>query len=155
MFLYHPLGKKCEIHTMKFGIAPLNPQYIHTISILYPYYGNIQLLWIIKIHSISNEGPCNFHSMAFYGFSKFFPVIIACCRHALMNCLQQKIKYMVITPDLLVTIDLILVELISIFGIIYLYIINCCKSVQSLLSRRNFVIFCLTNNDVIQLALMV
>ena len=36
MFLYHPLGKKCKIHTMRFAIAPLNPQYIHTISILYP-----------------------------------------------------------------------------------------------------------------------
>ena len=32
----HSTGKKCEIHTMKFAIAPLNPQYIHTISILYP-----------------------------------------------------------------------------------------------------------------------
>jgi hypothetical protein len=31
----------------------------------------MQLLWIIKIHSISNEGPYNFHSMAFYGFKKF------------------------------------------------------------------------------------
>jgi hypothetical protein len=67
--------------------------------------GNIQLLWylwIIKIHSISNtvwvkknlipsrliwitkvsvffyspcRGPYNFHSMTFYGFSNFFPVL--------------------------------------------------------------------------------
>jgi hypothetical protein len=29
----------------------------------------VQLLWTIKIHSISNEGPCNSHSMTFYGFS--------------------------------------------------------------------------------------
>ena len=52
--------------------------------------------------------------------------------HALTNCLQQTIKYMVITPDLLVTIDLMLVELIlssspfytqdRIFGILYLQI---------------------------------
>ena len=35
---------------------------------------NIQLLWITKIHSICNKGPYNFHSMTFYGFSKFFPV---------------------------------------------------------------------------------
>jgi hypothetical protein len=46
-----------------------------TKSIVYPYYGNIQLLWITKIHSISNKGPYNFHSMTFYGFSKFFPVV--------------------------------------------------------------------------------
>jgi hypothetical protein len=50
-----------------------------TKSIVYPYYihtmhGNIQLLWISKIHSISNKGPYNFHSMTFYGFSIFFPV---------------------------------------------------------------------------------
>ena len=47
---------------------------MHPISILYPYYGNIQLFWMTKIHSISNKGPYNFHSMTFYGFSKFFPV---------------------------------------------------------------------------------
>ena len=31
-------GKNCEIHTMKFAIVPLDPSYIHTISIglLYP-----------------------------------------------------------------------------------------------------------------------
>jgi hypothetical protein len=68
-------GKKNEIHTTKFATAPQNPYYIHTTSILYPYYGNIQLLWITKIHSISNKGPYNFHSMTLYGFSKFFPVI--------------------------------------------------------------------------------
>jgi hypothetical protein len=65
------LEKKSEIHTTKFAIAPQNPWYIHTTSI---YYGNIQLLWITKIHSISNKGPYNFHSMSFYGFSKIFPV---------------------------------------------------------------------------------
>jgi hypothetical protein len=38
-------GKNVKlIHTTKFAIAPLNPLYIHTISILYPLYGNIQLL---------------------------------------------------------------------------------------------------------------
>jgi hypothetical protein len=70
------MGKDCEIHTLKFTIAPLiksivYPYYFHIISIV---YGNIQLLWIIKIHAISNKGPYNFHSMAFYGFSKLFPV---------------------------------------------------------------------------------
>jgi hypothetical protein len=60
-------GKKSEIHTTKFAITT-------TKSIVYPYYGNIQLLWITKIHSISNKGPYNFHSMTFYGFSIFFPV---------------------------------------------------------------------------------
>ena len=60
------LMKKSEIHTLRFAIASLNPQYIHTISILYLQYGNIPLLWIIKIHSIS--------TLFFYGFSKFFPV---------------------------------------------------------------------------------
>jgi hypothetical protein len=28
-------GKKCEFHTMKFAIAPLNP---HSISVLFRYY---------------------------------------------------------------------------------------------------------------------
>ena len=41
-----------------------------------------------------------------------FYINIACCQHALIICLQQTIKYMVITPDLPVTIDLMLVELI-------------------------------------------
>jgi hypothetical protein len=56
-------GKKCEIHTEICNCT--------TKSIVYPYYfdtisivcGNIQLLWIIKIHSISNKGPNNVHSI--------------------------------------------------------------------------------------------
>jgi hypothetical protein len=52
---------------------------------VYPYYFDTDIsivwkysiiIWIIKIHSISNKGPAyNFHSMTFYGFSKNFPVI--------------------------------------------------------------------------------
>jgi hypothetical protein len=34
---------------------------------IYNYYGT-------KIHSISNTGTYNSHSMTFYGFSKIFPV---------------------------------------------------------------------------------
>jgi hypothetical protein len=58
---------------MRFAIAPLNPK---SISILFP-----SIVWKYTIimdnqnHSISNEGSYNFHSMAFYGFSKFVPVL--------------------------------------------------------------------------------
>ena len=38
LFVYDSrLEKKCEIHTTKFAIAPLNPYYFHTISILRKY----------------------------------------------------------------------------------------------------------------------
>jgi hypothetical protein len=67
----------------------------HTISILYPYYGNIQLLWITKIHSISNKGPYNFHSMTFYGFSKFWhSVIWASLSYNKSCCINEKLFFM-------------------------------------------------------------
>ena len=59
--------------------------YPYTISKLYPQHGSIQLLWITKIHSISNKGPYNFHSMAFCGFSKFFPVDLSCSQGKLVT----------------------------------------------------------------------
>ena len=52
---------------------------MHTISILY-----IQLLRIIKIHSIFNRDQY-FHSMTFYGFSNFFAVNVA-------NIITKKFK---------------------------------------------------------------
>ena len=73
IYIDHSLEKKVKsIYTTKFIIAPLNPQSIHTISLLYPYYGNIQLLWIIKIHSISSKHPFNFHTMTLKMFSSDF-----------------------------------------------------------------------------------
>ena len=60
------------------------PSYFHTT--VYPHYGNIQLLWIPKIHSISNKGPYNFHSMTLYGFSTFFPVCLDNQLHILYEC---------------------------------------------------------------------
>ena len=45
------------------------------ISILSIVWKYTIIIWIIKIHSISNKGPYNFHSMSFYGFSVFFQCI--------------------------------------------------------------------------------
>jgi hypothetical protein len=69
-----------------------------TKSIVYPYYfdtmsivnGRIQLLWIIKVHVISNNGQYNFHS--FYEFSKLFPVIVKSDTELSpnFNCLEIK-----------------------------------------------------------------
>jgi hypothetical protein len=57
--------------------------YKFQICSVFFYTPCISILWkytIIMdnqlINSISNKGPYNFHSMAFYGFSKFFPMLL-------------------------------------------------------------------------------
>jgi hypothetical protein len=42
-------GKNCEIHTMKFAIVPLDPSYIHTISIGLYYIHSMEISISMKI----------------------------------------------------------------------------------------------------------
>jgi hypothetical protein len=77
--MWNPYYEICNCTTKSI----VYPYYSHTISIR--PYGNIQLLWITKIHSISNKGPYNFHSMTFYGFSLLDVVIYMSRRKPKLN----------------------------------------------------------------------
>ena len=63
-------GKKCEIRTIRFAIGPLNPQYIHYISILY-----ISIVWkytIIMDNQKSTLFPIKVHTISILWIFKIF-----------------------------------------------------------------------------------